>query len=155
MDAFTKIHVVISLVGIFTGLVVIFGLARGKFCGGWNGVFLAMTALTTGTGFMFPIHGFTPALGLGLISIPVLALAYLSLYAKKLAGSWRGTFVITSVLAQYFNCFVLVVQSFQKIPSLHALAPTQQEPPFAIAQGAVLLLFLVLGILSFKRFRPA
>ncbi|MDB6169424.1 MAG: hypothetical protein JWM88_2288 [Verrucomicrobia bacterium] len=153
MNSFTQVHVAISLAAIVAGFVVAVGLARGRFCSGWNAVFLAMTLTTSVTGFFFPFHGVTPALVLGVISTTLLLVAYFALHARKLAGGWRGTFVVTAVLAQYFNCFVLVVQSFQKIAPLHALAPTQKEPPFAIAQGTVLTLFVVLGIIAFKKFR--
>lgn len=153
MATFTLLHVAISLVGIVAGFVVILDLIRARLRPGWTGVFLGATLATNLSGFAFPFHGFTPALGLGLISLVVLAPTFRALYQRKLAGVSRGIFVVGAVLAEYFNCFVLVVQSFQKIPALHAFAPTQKEPPFAAAQGALLLLFAVLGVLAFKRFR--
>ena len=73
----------------------------------------------------------------------------------RLAGPWRWIYIVGAVLALYLNVFVLVVQAFGKLPPLHRLAPTGSEPPFAIAQGLTLVLFIVLGTLAFRRFRPA
>ena len=155
MNTFTLFHVALSLVGILAGFVVVFGLLGSKPGGGWTTVFLWTTLATSVTGFFFPFHGFTPAIGVGIISALILALAFYALRARQLAGPWRGVYVVGAVVAQYLNFFVLIVQSFQKIPALHALAPTQQEPPFAVAQGAALLLFVVLGLRAVKRFHPA
>jgi hypothetical protein len=154
VSSFTLVHVVISLIGIFTGFVVVFGMVAGKQSRGWTATFLATTLATSVTGFFFPIHGFTPALGVGIISVVILACSYFALYGRRLSGAWRWIYVLTAVLAQYFNFFVLIAQSFQKIPALHALAPTQKEPPFAIAQGAALLLFVVLGLQAVRKFHP-
>jgi hypothetical protein len=154
MSTFTLLHVAISLAGIVAGFVVMLDLMMARLRPGWTGVFLWCTLATSVTGFMFPFNGFTPAIGLGIISVVVLALTFRALYHRKLAGGSRTIFVIGAVLAQYFNCFVLVVQSFQKIPALHALAPTQKEPPFAIAQGALLGLFFAIGWSAVKRFKP-
>lgn len=121
----------------------------------WTKLFLATTVLTSLTGFFFPFHGFTPAIGTGIISIVVLAAAIYARYARKLAGAWRKVYVIGAVFALYLNVFVLVVQSFLKIPWLKSLAPTQHEPPFMIAQLTVLVAFIVLGILAVARYRNA
>ncbi|HET7536747.1 MAG TPA: hypothetical protein VFJ90_09850 [Candidatus Didemnitutus sp.] len=155
MGAFTLIHVAISLVGIFAGFVVIFDMLGSKLSKCWTATFLWATLATSVTGFMFPIRGFTPAIGLGIISVVVLAFTLRAIYHQKLAGASRTIYVVGTVLAQYFNCFVLIAQSFQKIPALHALAPTQQEPPFALAQGVTLVGFIVLGVLAVRKFRPA
>jgi hypothetical protein len=154
MNTFTLIHVVFSLVGILTGFVVAFDLLASKLRPGWTAVFLWTTLATSVTGFMFPIHGFTPALGTGIVSVLVLAPVFYALNAKKLAGAWRGIYVVGAVLAFYLNFFVLIVQSFLKIPGLNTLAPTQKEPPFALAQGLALLFFLALGFLAMRKFRP-
>ncbi len=154
MNAFLGFHVALSLVGIGTGFVAVFGLVRSKLCAGWTAVFLATTLATSLTGFFFPFHGFTPAIGLGLISTLVLAVTCYALYGRKLAGAWRGIYAVGAVLAQYLNFFVLIAQSFMKIPALHALAPTGKEPPFALAQGVALLFFIGLGWLATKRFHP-
>ena len=152
-ETYTLVHVIISLVGIASGLVVMFGLLAGKRLDAWTALFLLTTVATSATGFGFPFHKFTPAIGLGIISLVLLALAILARYVFHLAGGWRRTYVITAVTALYFNVFVLVVQSFQKSPALKKLAPTQSEPPFLIAQVVVLVLFVVIGIRAVKRFR--
>ncbi len=153
LATFTLVHVILSLVGIGSGLVVLLGLLGGKRLGGWTGLFLATTVATSVTGFGFPVEHFLPSHGVGILSLVVLAIAMVALYAKHLLGGWRRTYVITSVIALYLNCFVAVVQSFEKVAPLRALAPTQSEPPFAIAQLAVLAIFVGLGILAVKRFR--
>jgi len=156
IETFTQVHVVISLIGIFTGLVVLFfGLLGSSRLEGWTAVFLATTVLTSVTGFLFPIGGFTPALAVGALSMVILAVALLALYVFKLSGFWRWVYVATAVAALYLNVFVAVVQAFQKIDVLNALAPTQSEPPFVIAHTLVLAIFVVLGILAVIRFRPA
>ena len=154
LPIYTIIHTLISLVGIFTGLVVLFGMLAGKRLDGWTKWFLITTVLTSVTGFFFPFHGFTPAIGLGIISLLVLAVATYARYPRQLAGHWRWIYVVTAVVALYFNVFVGVVQSFEKIPALHALAPTQTEPPFKLTQLVVLALFAVLTIIAAIRFRP-
>ncbi|HYR85853.1 MAG TPA: hypothetical protein VE422_17315 [Terriglobia bacterium] len=150
---FTLFHTALSLVGIIAGFVVVLGLLAAKPLNGWTGLFLVTTLATSVTGFFFPFHGFTPAHGVGIVSVLVLALAIYARYIRRMAGGWRRTYVITSVIALYFNVFVLIVQAFMKVPALEALAPTQSEPPFAIAQLACLVLFVVLGILAAIRFR--
>jgi hypothetical protein len=150
---FTELHVIISLIAIATGIVVALGMLGAKRLPGMTAIFLITSVLTSLTGFMFPTP-FDAADVVGIISLIALAAAILALYTNKLAGSWRGTYVVSAILALYLNCFVLVVQSFQKIEFLHALAPTQKEPPFAAAQGVVLLLFIGFGIAAFRKFRP-
>jgi len=112
------------------------------------------TVATSATGFGFPFNGFTPAIGVGTLSLVVLAVTLLARYKFRLLGASRWIYVVGAMLALYFNTFVLVVQLFLKIPALHALAPQGTEPPFAITQGVVLLVFVVLGILSVRRFHP-
>jgi len=151
--AFTKVHTLISLVGIVTGLVFLIALLRGRWLGGWNLWFLVFTILTSVTGFPFLLV--QPKIGpphiVGAISLVDLAIALLALYQFKRAGIWRPIYTITAVFALYLNCFVLVVQSFQKIPFLHPFAPTGSEPPFAIAQGLVLIAFIVTGFIAVRR----
>jgi hypothetical protein len=154
LHIYTIIHVIISLVGIFTGLVVLFGLLAGKRLDGWTKWFLITTVLTSVTGFFFPFHGFTPAHGVGIISLIVLALAIYARYSRHLAGHWRWIYVVTAVIALYFNVFVGVVQAFLKVPALHAMAPTQTEQPFKLTQLVFLALFVLLGIIAAIRFRP-
>jgi len=153
LSAFTAFHVALSLIGIASGFVVLYGLLQAKQSAGWTKLFLTTTIATSVTGFFFPFHGFTPADGVGIVSLIVLALAVLALYRFGLAGGWRRTYVITCVIALYLNFFVLIVQSFQKIPALNALAPTQSEPPFQITQLVALLAFIALGIRATMKFR--
>ena len=154
-SAFTTVHVIISLIGIFSGIVVVLGWLGGKQSGGLAALFLASTMLTSVTGFFFHSASFGPPQVVGIISLVVLAAAILALYVFRLAGFWRWIYIIGATLALYLNCFVGVVQAFQKLPFLQPLAPTQSEPPFLIAQIAVLVIFVLLGFLALRRFHPA
>jgi hypothetical protein len=154
LSTFTQVHVVISLIAIVAGLIVVFGLLTAKRLDRWTALFLLATVATSVTGFFFPFHGFTPAIVVGIVSMVVLALAILARYGRKLAGAWRWIYVVTAMIALYLNVFVLIVQLFQKVPALKALAPTQFEPPFQITQLVSLVLFIVLTILAVRRFRP-
>jgi|SRR5437588_978776 uncharacterized membrane protein len=153
LHIYTVIHVLISLIGIFTGLIVLAGMLAGKRLDGWSKWFLTTTILTSMTGFFFPFHSLTPAIGLGILSLLVLAVAIYARYPRQLAGAWRWIYVVTAVIALYFNVFVCVVQSFEKITALHALAPTQTEQPFKLTQLFVLAIFVVLAIAATIRFR--
>ena len=153
LSAYTTIHVIISLVGIGSGLIVLFGMFGGKRLDGMTALFLATTVLTSLTGFGFPFEHLTPGIILGILSLVVLAIAVPARYSFHMAGKWRAIYVVTAVIALYFNCFVLIAQSFQKLPTLHALAPKGNEPPFAIAQGILLVLFIAAGTLAVKKFR--
>ncbi len=152
--AYTQLHVLISLIGIGSGLVVLYGMLSNKRLDSWTGLFLATTVLTSVTGFGFPFTEVTPAITLGIISLVALAIAYLARYVRHLTGGWRVTYVISAAIALYLNVFVLVVQLFEKVAALKALAPTKKEPPFAIAQIAVLVVFIGLTILAVRRFHP-
>jgi len=154
LEIYTIIHTLISLVAIFTGLVVLLGLLGGKLLDGWTKWFLITAVLTTVTGFFFPFHGFTPAIGLGIISLPFLAITIFARYSKHLAGAWRWIYAIGAVITLYFNVFVGIVQSFEKIPALNAMAPTQTEPPFKLTQLTALIIFILLGLVAAIRFRP-
>ena len=147
---YTLLHVAISLAGIGSGFVVLLSMLRSHASSGWTNLFLATTVLTSVTGFGFPFDHITPGIVIGVLSIIVLGLCIFARYSKKLVGRWGGVYVVSAVLAQYFNVFVLIAQGFQKIPTLHALAPTQAEPPFAIAQGLTLIAFVVLGVALFR-----
>jgi len=151
---FTTVHVILSLIGIASGIVVLFGMLGGKRLHGLTAIFLATTVLTSVTGFLFPHDRLLPSHIVGIISLVALALAILALYVYGLAGSWRWIYVATAVVALYLNVFVAVVQAFQKLPALRSLAPTQSEPPFLIAQAVVLAIFVVLGGIALKAFRP-
>ena len=155
LTVYTLVHVAISLVAIAAGIVVVAQLLAGKLPKRWTMFFLATTVATSVTGFGFPFERFLPSHGFGVLSLVALAIAIYALYARHLVGAWRWVYVIGAVVALYFNIFVLVVQLFLKVPALKALAPTQSEPPFAITQLAVLVLFGILGVLAVIRFRPA
>jgi len=151
---FTTVHVILSLIGIASGIVVLFGMLGARRLDGLTAIFLATTVLTSATGFLFPHDRLLPSHIVGIISLVALALAILALYVYGLAGSWRWIYVATAVVALYLNVFVAVVQAFQKLPAVRSLAPTQSEPPFLIAQAVVLAIFVVLGGIALKTFRP-
>jgi hypothetical protein len=151
---FTFVHVLISLVGIASGLLVVYGMLRGKRFDGATAIFLVTTALTSLTGFLFPVEHILPSHIFGIISLVALAIAIPARYLLHMGGSWRPIYVVSSVLALYLNVFVLVAQIFLKVPAAHALAPTGTEPPFLIAQAVVLAIFVVLGIFAVKKFHP-
>ncbi len=153
LTIFTIFHVALSLVGIASGFVVVYGLLTSNRLAGWTRVFLWTTVLTSVTGFFFPVHKFLPSHAVGILSLILLAVAIFALYRRQLAGGWRRTYVITAVLALYLNFFVLIVQLFEKVPALKALAPTQTEMPFKIAQLVALTVFILLTVLSAIKFR--
>jgi hypothetical protein len=153
LATFTLVHVLLSLVGIGSGLVVLFGLVAGKRLEGWTRLFLVTTAATSLTGFGFPFDHLLPSHIVGFISLAVLAVAIAARYAFHLRGAWRHVYVVGAVLALYLNVFVGVVQAFLKVPALNALAPKQTESPFVVSQGVVLVLFVILAIVAAIRFR--
>ena len=151
----TKIHVVISLIGILTGLVVLIGLISGRRFNGWTAWFLASTMATSVTGFFFPFHGITPAMIVGIISLVLLAVAIFARYFRRFVGPWRSIYVVTAMIALYLNVLALIAQLFQKVPFLKAMAPTQTEPAFLVAQISAFLIFVLLTIAAAIRFRSA
>jgi hypothetical protein len=151
---FTVLHVVISMIAIFAGFIVVGGMFSNAGLAGWTAFFLFMTILTNVTGFMFPFGGFTPAIVVGSLSTLLLLVACYALYKEKLHGGWRATYVVTALIGLYLNVFVLIAQSFQKVNFLQPLAPKGNEPPFAIAQGVTLVLFVLLGFMAFRKYRP-
>lgn len=153
LHAFTVLHVIICIAELFAGAVVVLQMLSGK-RSGLNFLFLLTAVLTTITGFLFPYHGPTPAITLGFITLPFLLLAAIAWYSGRLRGAWRVIYILSVLILFYLDAFVGVVQAFMKIPALHALAPTGKEPPFAVAQGLLLLAFLILAFLALKRFRP-
>jgi hypothetical protein len=150
VGAFTLLHVIITVVAIGSGLIVLGGMFVSRVLPVTTALFLFTTALTSVTGFLFPIHGFTPALGVGILACVILVFGWFALYKEHLVGVWRPIYVITAIA----SLFVLVVQSFVKVSALNALAPTQSEPPFAITQGAVLLIFILIAAIALAKFRP-
>jgi hypothetical protein len=155
ISTFTTLHVVISLIAILSGLVVLWGLLTTNRPSSLTSLFLITTVLTTLTGFLFPITAFTPALGTGIVATVVLIFTLAALYIFRLRGPWRWIYAGGAVLSLYLNVFVLIVQSFQKIPAFNVHAPTGSEPPFTITQGIVLVAFILLGLLAVRRFHPA
>ena len=161
VSAFTTLHVIISLVAIASGAVVLVGMLGSHRLPGWTALFLVTTILTSVTGFLFPINGFTPAMGSGLCRSSSWLIALLALYGRHLAGAWRWIYVVSAVAALWFNGFVLIVQAFEKLSLLNPHAP-QVGPPFpdpqntqfAIAQGVMLVLLLVLGVIAARKFHP-
>jgi hypothetical protein len=149
-----QVHVVLSLIGIVSGLVVLYGLLTSNPFGRWTALFLGTTILTSATGFLLPPFGFDPPRAVGLISLVLLAVAVIALYGFHLASGWRWIYVVTATIALYFNVFVGVIQAFQKLPFLQVLAPTQSEAPFIIAQAVALLAFVALGAFGLMRFHP-
>ena len=157
LPTFTMLHVIISLVGIVSGLIVLFGLLGSSRMPGWTALFLLTTILTSVTGFGFPFTVLLPSHMIGILSLVLLAIACLALYGMKLSGAWRWIYAVTAMIALYFNIFVLIIQSFLKIPALTALAPGNPPsgPAFAVVQGLVLLFFVIVIIGAVRRFRPA
>jgi hypothetical protein len=153
-SAFTLFHVVLSLAGILAGFVVVAGMLGSKTVDGWTALFLATTILTSVTGYFFPVDKILPSHIVGAVSLVALAIALLALYGFRLERSWRWVYVATAVLALYLNVFVLVAQAFQKVAFLNALAPTQSDPGFIIAQLVVLIVFVVLGFMAVRSFHP-
>jgi hypothetical protein len=153
LGTYTVIHVALSLIGIASGLIVLAGLLGGRLLTLWNHLFLITTVLTSVTAFGFPNTKVTPGIVLGVLSLIVLAIAIFALYGRHLNGVWRRTYAITAMIALYFNVFVLVAQLFEHVPAIHALAPTQTEAPFKIAQLLLLVVFAVLIGAAAKKFR--
>jgi len=157
LSAFTMVHVIISLIGIATGFIVLFGLLGSHRLPGMTALFLLTTILTSVTGFLFPFDKLLPSHMVGIVSLIVLAIACFALYVMKLSGAWRWIYTLTAMIALYLNVFVLVIQSFLKIPPLHELAPGNPPagPSFAVVQGIVLVFFVIMIIQVWRRFRPA
>jgi hypothetical protein len=153
----TTVHVIISLIGIVSGIIVMVGLLGSNRMPGMTAIFLLFTILTSATGFLFPFTELLPSHMIGILSLVLLAIACIALYVMKLSGPWRWVYVVTAMTSLYLNIFVLVVQAFLKVPALHALAPSvpPSEPPFATIQGVVLVFFVIVIIGAVRRFRPA
>jgi hypothetical protein len=151
---FSVVHVIISLIGIVSGLLVLWAMLSKKPSDGWTAIFLASTVLTSVTGFFFPIVKIGPPHIFGVISLVLLAAAILALYVYRVAGYWRWVYVVGAMISLYLNILVGVIQAFQKLPFLAALAPTQSEAPFVVVQLVVLIVFVALAFLGSRRFPP-
>jgi hypothetical protein len=156
LAAFTLVHVVISLIAIAAGIVVMFGLLGSQRMPGLTAIFLLFTILTSATGFLFPFTALLPSHMVGIVSLVLLAVACVALYGMRLRGVWRPIYVLTALVSLYLNIFVLIIQAFLKVPSLHALAPSvpPSGPVFAVVQGLVLVFFVLVIIGAWKRFKP-
>ncbi len=153
IQTFTQLHVIISIVGIISGLIAVWRMLQNRNASVWAAVFLVSTILTSVSGFPIPPFGIDPPRIIGVLSLVLLFAAVLGLYVFRLQGAWRLIYVVTAVASLYLNVFVFVVQAFQKIPQLNPLAPTQSEPPFVIAQGLALIGFIALGFFAARKFR--
>ncbi len=156
LSTFTTVHVIISLIAIASGLIVMFGMLGSNKLPGLTAIFLLFTILTSVTGFLFPFTQLLPSHMVGILSLVLLAIACIALYAMRLAGVWRSVYVVTAMTSLYLNVFVLVVQGFLKVPALHALAPSVPPagPLFAVVQGIVLVFFVLVIIGAWRRFKP-
>lgn len=155
LAAFTVLHLIISMIAIGLGFIVAGGLLASNRMPGWTLWFLVLTILTNATGVLFPFTKILPSHVVAIISLVLLAVAVYALYGKGLSGVWRTVYVVTAMLALWFNVFVLIAQSFQKVALLNVYAPTGAEPPFAITQGVVLVFFIGLIVLGTRRFKTA
>src|SRR5216684_7523011 len=156
LATFTLVHVIISLIAIVAGIIVVFGMLGANKLPGLTAIFLLFTILTSATGFLFPFEQLLPSHMIGILSLVLLAIACLALYVMKLSGAWRPVYVVTAMISLYLNVFVLIIQAFLKVGPLHALAPSvpPSEPPFAVAEGVVLVFFIIVIIGAVRRFRP-
>jgi len=154
LSTFTLVHVVISLVAIVSGIVVMFGMLGSNRMPALTALFLITTIATSATGFLFPFTTLLPSHMVGILSLVLLLIAVIALYGFTLSGAWRWVYVMTALASLYLNVFVLIIQGFQKVGALKALAPTQSEPPFLIVQCLVLVVFVLFGIGAVRRFRP-
>jgi hypothetical protein len=155
LATFTTIHTALSLAALASGIIVVIGLVGSKSLPVWNAVFLATAVATSATGFGFPFTAFLPSHVVAAVALVVLAVTILAYYVFGLSGAWRPIYVVGVVISLYFDVFVAIVQAFRKIPTLTALAPTGSEPPFAVAQGAALVIFAILAVAASIKFHPA
>ncbi|MDE1146957.1 MAG: hypothetical protein PW843_10090 [Azospirillaceae bacterium] len=153
--SYVGFHTDLSLVALAIGLYLVAALITNRVPRTLTAVYLAAAVLTDLTGFGFPFTGFLPSHGVGVLSLLILVVAIVALYLFHLRGWWRVLYAASLTASVFFLAFVAVAQSFQKVAALNALAPTGSEPPFAVAEGVVLLLFIALGVLAARRFRPA
>jgi hypothetical protein len=153
-STFTLLHVGLSLVGIVAGMIVLAGMFGSWKLRGWSAIFLGITVLTSASGLLFPRDHILPSHVVGILSLIILAIALYALYFRHLAARWRWIYVVASATALYLNVFVGIFQSFLKVPALLAMAPTQSEPPFVIAQSIALLIFICATVFAVKSFYP-
>jgi hypothetical protein len=157
LSTFTTVHVIISLIAIVSGIIVMFGLLGSNRMPGMTAIFLLFTILTSATGFLFPFEKLLPSHMVGILSLVLLVIACIALYALSLSGPWRWIYAVTAMISLYLNIFVLIIQGFLKVPALTALGPGNPPtgPVFAVIQGVVLVFFVIVIIGAVRRFRPA
>jgi hypothetical protein len=160
MSTLVLVHVIISLIAIVAGLIVMFKMLGSDRTSGLTAIFLLFTILTSATGFVIPPllpDKLLPSHVIGILSLVLLAIACIALYGAKLSGMWRWIYVVTALVSLYLNVFVLVIQSFLKVPALSAIAPGNPPagPVFVIVQGIALVFFVVVTIGAVRRFRPS
>lgn len=155
LQSFTVFHLILSMIGIAFGFIVAGGILASNKLPGWTALFLLTTILTNATGFLFPVAKLLPSHIVAALSLVLLAVALYAYYGKSLDGVWRPVYIVTAMLALWFNVFVLVAQSFLKVALLNVYAPTGSEPPFAITQGVVLIFFIAAILLGIRKFKPA
>ena len=156
LSTYTIIHVIISLIAIAAGFITVFGMLTGNRMASWTAIFLATTILTSVTGFGFPFEQLLPSHMIGILSLVLLLVACVALYGTGLSGIWRPIYVVTALASLYLNVFVLIIQSFLKVPALHQIAPGNPPmgPAFAAVQGIVLVFFVVVIVGAWRRFKP-
>ena len=154
MSGLTLFHVIVSLIAIVSGIGVAYGLIVSRRYERCTFVYMVSTIVTLLTGFFFPYHGFTPAIGIGILCTLIFIPTAIARYTFHMNGIWRPVFIVGSLVLFFFNSLVLIVQSFQKIPALNAFAPNGNEPPIMVAQAALLVVFLIVGFFSVRRFHP-
>jgi hypothetical protein len=141
-----SVHILVSLVAIVAGIGVCRDMLKGRLRGIWTKPFYGMILLTLLTSFLFPITGMTPGLAIAILGMVIFVPLAVTLLRPVFRTVWgRSAFVVGTLALFYFDCLVLVVQAFQKIPLLHAVAPTGQEVPVIVCQILVLSAFLYLG----------
>lgn len=147
-------HTIISFVAILTGIFVVARLVGGSLPPLWTEFFLATAIVTSATGFLFPFSQVLPSHVVGAVALVVLAATLVAQYVFHFAGPWRATYAIGLVASLYLLLFVLIAQAFMKIAALNRLAPTQGEPPFAIAQAILLAVCIFIGWRALRAFHP-
>jgi hypothetical protein len=154
LTIFAWVHTILSLVALVAGIVVVKELLSSSVSRGWTALFVVTAFSTSATGFVFPFERFIDSHWTGLAALVVLALIILAHYVFRLTGFWRWIYSLGMVLSLYFLALVAIAQAFKKVPVLTAMAPTQSEPPFLVAQLVVLAIFGVVSISAVRKFRP-
>lgn len=154
LTALIIIHTALSLIALAVGTSVITDLLGAQQRESLTKLFLATSVLTSATGFLFPFTQFLPSHGVAIVALLVLAVIIPARYRYQLRGAWRWIYASGAVASLYFLVFVLIAQLFTKIPALQAAAPTLSEPPFAVTQAVVFVLFAGLGIVAARKFHP-